>query len=57
MSLGNCVTPGTNVSVSTSVKWGCKTLLFLPPEDAVGSKIGFLDLGLQEVHELGKNDM
>lgn len=44
MSSGNCVTPGTTVSVSTSVKWGYKALPSLLRRDA---KMGLLDLGLQ----------
>lgn len=49
------VTPGTGVSVSTCVKWGYKTIPFLPSKDAVESKRGLPGLGLQEAHELAKS--
>lgn len=43
-----------NVSVFTSVEWGCKTLPCLPPKSVAGSKMGLVDLGLQEAHKLAK---
>lgn len=40
--------------VSTSAKWGCKTLPSFPPKDAVRSEMGLPDPGLQEVYELAR---
>lgn len=53
---GNHVTPGTHTSAPTSVEWGYATLPSLPPKGAVGSQMGLLDLGLQEVRELAKKN-
>lgn len=57
MFSGNHVAPGTDVSIFASVKWGCETLLSLPRKHTVEPKLGLPNLGLQEVHELGKNYM
>lgn len=35
VSSGNCITPGTQVSASTSVERGCKTLLSLLPKGII----------------------